>query len=76
MMVAPVVISRETLEVGTPRFLFEGDYSSGYCCGYSYDVAEDGARFVMVKGKLKSEGRLSVELHALDRLRRPRSPGS
>ena len=72
MMVVPVVVERETLEVGTPRFVLEGDYFSGACCGHSYDVAADGTRFVMVKSKPESERWLSVELHALDRLRRPR----
>jgi Tol biopolymer transport system component len=71
MMVAPVTVERTTLEIGTPRLLFEGDYPSGICCGHSYDVTADGARFVMIKGEPVSERRLSVELHALDRLRRP-----
>jgi serine/threonine protein kinase/dipeptidyl aminopeptidase/acylaminoacyl peptidase len=71
MMAVPVIVESGTLEVGTPRLLFEGDYVSGQCCGLGYDVAEDGTRFVMVKGKPESK-RLSVELHAFDRLRRPR----
>ena len=75
MMVTPLVVDGETLEIGSPQSLFEGDYFSGQCCGLSYDVAEDGARFVMVKGVPESERRLYVELHALDRLRRPRSSG-
>jgi len=75
MMVAPLVVEGETLEIGSPQSLFEGDYFSGQCCGLSYDVDEDGARFVMVKGVPESERRLTVELHALDRLLRPRSSG-
>jgi hypothetical protein len=75
MMIATATVERETLEIGTPRLLFEGDYPSGLCCGHSYDVAEDGARFVMIKGDPLSERRLNVELHALDRLRGGQSPG-
>ena len=72
MMVVPVVGEGESLEVGTPRFVFEGDYLSSYCCGHSYDVAADGTRFVMVKSKPESERWLNIELNALDRLHRPR----
>ena len=62
-------LERDKLEIGTPRPLFGGDYFSGVCCGHGYDVAADGARFLVVKGKPGSKRRLSVELHALDRLR-------
>jgi len=75
LMVAPVTVEGETLEIGTPRLLFEGDYPFGLCCGHSYDVAADGARFVMIKGDPVSDRRLSVELHALDRLLGSRLPG-
>ena len=57
------------LFLATPRHLSHDDV---VCCGHSYDVAADGTRFVMVKSKPESERWLSVELHALDRLRRPR----
>ena len=73
MMVAPVVIEGQALSIGTLRSLFKGDYVSGMCCGHSHDVADNSARFVMIKGDPESERRLNVELHALDRLSNPRS---
>ena len=68
MMAVPLVLEGETLEIGSPKSLFEGVYLAGSCCGHSYDVAGDGSRFVMIKAAPQSERPLIVELHALDRL--------
>jgi Tol biopolymer transport system component len=63
LMVASVT-GDATLAFGTPRMLFEGDYIVGACCAHSYDVAPDGARFVMTKGRPESKRRLNVLLNA------------
>lgn len=68
MMVVSVKRGTDTLWIGTPELLFEGDYVSGACCGHSYDVSLDGRRFVMIKAKPGSERHVTVELNALGRL--------
>jgi len=55
---------REGDPIGTPRFLFDGDFVEGFRARANYDVSADGQRFVMVAGGLGlTTNRLDVHLN-------------
>ncbi|MDA2924864.1 hypothetical protein MYX65_09460, partial [Acidobacteria bacterium AH-259-L09] len=49
-MMAVSIQTEPTLKVGTPRLLFEGEYSySSPAWTSNYDISPDGQRFLMLK---------------------------
>jgi serine/threonine protein kinase len=68
VMAVPVE-TEPRLKIGEPALLLEGDYMSAACCGHSYDVSEDGQRFVMVrKPEDAPRARMSIVLNGLGHL--------
>ncbi len=72
-MVVSIQTQDQTLNLGSPRVLFEGRYvSHSSTPGYQYyDISPDGKRFLMMKEEVALEqSRINVVLNWFEELKR------
>ena len=68
-MMLVAIETKPSLQVGAPRFLFEGSYARPPVSSANYDVTADGQRFVMVQEK-RVPNQLQVVVNWFEELKR------